>query len=184
MRIRSTQQKTSPLFPSLRPILLSVAPLGLLLLMPLDLEVPLNQSPLSLSPFLPSPHLSHLSHLACQMAPSQSHLQAGSHLRAITPASPFHLPLSHLLLLFSPHQLFLDPPHLWWCRLLFHLLCTRTAYPCIVQARWIRGILQGMAVHLYHSLDHPGSLHLFPGLTPLCRHQATHLCVKTLISSQ
>ena len=187
MRIRTTQvtehpelwhpQRRSPLIliPSLHPLLLIFPPK---LLLPSGLDAPTHQSPLSRSPCLAFIRLFHLSHLACPMAPSPSHRQAGSHLLA----SPFLLPEFHQLLLFPPLQPFSDHLHLWLCRRVFHLLCT--PQPCSLQAILTRGILQGSALHLYPSLSHPGPLHLFPGLTPLCHHQATLSWGRTLISWQ
>lgn len=170
-------QNRFPLFLGHR-CFLSTAPLNSIppdLHLPLTLGASIPQSAFSLSPSLPFPELFHPSHLGCQMAPSPSRPLFGSHLRVIVLASPFLLHLFRLLLLFLPHKPISDPLHLWCRWPQFHPPCTHTPWP---------GILQCTAVRPYHYLYPLGRLHVFPGLTHLCHHQITHLCVKTLIKSQ
>lgn len=169
--------KNSPPLLSLLHFPVSIAPLSTFppkLPGPPFLDSPTHQSPLF--PFLPLPTLWYLSQSACQMVPFPFLLQPGCHLQAITPASP-----CLLLLLFHPHPLCLGPHHLWLLHTLLHTLCIPTPYTWSV---FTRRIPQGLAVHLYHSVDRPGPVYLFQCSTPWCHLQGTCSLRRALIKSQ
>lgn len=138
--------------------------------------------PLFHSPFLLFLRSSHPSHLDFRMEPSQSHLLAGSHLQATTPASPVLLMFPQRPQ-FHPPQLFSDCLHLRWCCPLSHLH-RRYSLPCSPQPLWVRSIPWWTTVHHYLSNDHLGLFHLYPVSTPLCHHLATLSWNKSHTGSQ